>query len=82
MKLIFTFAGIVLNSLSSILSYNNFNVDQMFGENLEEIMRRKFDGLTQEERKRTEENQRKEKHQKTFLKQLAYFIIMVSLYLW
>ena len=61
----FWFAGIILNSLSSILSYNNFNVDQMFGQSLNS----------------RKENQKYKKHQKTFLKQLAYFIIMAILYL-
>ena len=68
-KFIFTFAGIVLNSLSSILSYNSFNVDQMFGQSFIE-------------RRRMKKSQKNKRHQKTFLKQLAYFIIMVILYLW
>ena len=54
--------GIILNSLSSIISYNNFNIEQMFGKRL---------------RQKTIQ-----RHQPTFMKQLIYFIIMLSFNLW
>ena len=54
---LFIFPGIFLNSLSSILSYNSFDVDQMFGHRKDSSKR----------------------HQSTFVKQLVYFIIILTL---
>ena len=56
--------GLLLNSLSSILSYNNFNMDQMFG---------KAQGTDMKKDKA------KKTHHSSFLKQTIYFILMVIL---
>ena len=50
-----------MNSLSSILSYNHFNMDQMFGQGTD---------LKKDRAKKTT-------HQTSFLKQIIYFVLML-----
>ena len=53
--------GLLLNSLSSILSYNHFNMDQMFGQGTDQ----------------KKVTAKKTTHQTSFLKQIIYFVLML-----
>ena len=58
--------GIVLNSLSSILSYNNFNFKQMLAEDT---------GCSSD----VDDESKPQWHEPTFTKQFIYFIIILSM---
>ena len=65
-------SGIFLNSLSSVLSFNSFDLDS----SLRTIKDEDTDIITEKEKKQSLD---KKLHESTFVKQFLYFVLMVSM---
>ena len=80
------YSEILLNSLSSVLSYNSFNLAPVLNlrKNSEKDKEQKKEEQAEEEQgeKETEDEQGKSEdqlHESTFMKQLIYFLLMTTM---
>ena len=74
------YSEILLNSLSSVLSYNSFNLAPVL--NLRKNSKKEEQVEDEQGEKETEDEQGKSKdqlHESTFIKQLIYFLLMTTM---